>query len=224
MDAKVMKDDKSPEQPATPPARRTGKRTRIQQRNESRILDAALDIFSSYGFRGATLAQIAKGASMTKPNLLYYFGNKEEIYIAVLSRTLANWLQPLEDLDPDGDPVEEIRGYIRRKLELARDHPHESQLFANEILAGAPMLKPVLEGELKALVDEKAGVIGRWIGEGRLNPVEPRHLIFMIWATTQHYSDFAPQIEAVLGDRDDWFPDAMSTVETIFIEGLKPRP
>ena len=142
----------------------------------------------------------------------------------IYSGTLANWLQPLEDLDPDGDPVEEIRGYIRRKLELARDHPHESQLFANEILAGAPMLKPVLEGELKALVDEKAGVIGRWIGEGRLNPVEPRHLIFMIWATTQHYSDFAPQIEAVLGDRDDWFPDAMSTVETIFIEGLKPRP
>ncbi|WP_249542057.1 TetR family transcriptional regulator C-terminal domain-containing protein, partial [Escherichia coli] len=25
---------------------------------------------------------------------------------------------------------------------------------------------------------------------------DPQHLIFMIWASTQHYADFAPQVEA----------------------------
>ena len=54
-------------------ARQTRKRTRIQAANEKRILDAALETFSTYGFRGATVDQIASGAGMTKPNLLYYF-------------------------------------------------------------------------------------------------------------------------------------------------------
>ena len=44
----------------------------------------------------------------------------------------------------------EIRSYIRRKLEMARDFPRESRLFANEILQGAPRIMPMLEGELKS--------------------------------------------------------------------------
>ena len=37
----------------------TRPRTRIQQRNSEHILDAALEVFSQHGFRGATLDQIA---------------------------------------------------------------------------------------------------------------------------------------------------------------------
>src|SRR5882724_4401058 len=85
---------------ATARAHRTRKRTRIQEANEEKILDAALEVFSSYGFRGATIDQIAAVAGMTKPNLLYYFRCKEDVYIAVLNRTLEMWLQPLEALDP----------------------------------------------------------------------------------------------------------------------------
>ena len=54
---------------------------------------------------------------MTKPNLLYYFPGKEAIYLAVLEDTLEKWLQPLAELDPDGDPVAEIGRYIDAKLE-----------------------------------------------------------------------------------------------------------
>ena len=64
-------------------ARQTRKRTRIQEINEERILDAGLEVFSTYGFRGATIDQIAALAKMTKPNLLYYFRRKEDIYLAV---------------------------------------------------------------------------------------------------------------------------------------------
>ncbi len=206
----------------TPPARRTRKRTRIQAENEARILDAALAVFSATGYRGATLAEVAERAGMTKPNLLYYFRRKEDIYLAVLTRTLEHWLAPLRDLNADGEPVEEIRAYIRRKLQLARDFPKESQLFANEVLHGAPNLMPVLRGPLKDQVDEKAAVIRGWIADGRLTPVDPHHLIFMIWATTQHYADFAPQVGAVLGS-NDWLDEAAATLDAIFVGGLTPR-
>mgnify|MGYP003875680651 CR=1 FL=1 len=83
-------------------------RTRIQERNRGAILDAALDVFSTEGFRGATLDQIAREAGLSKPNLLYYFASKEAIYTELLTTLLHTWLNPLKALDADGDPVSEL--------------------------------------------------------------------------------------------------------------------
>lgn len=202
------------------------KRTRIQELNEKKILDAALEVFSLHGFRGSTLDRIAAGASMSKPNLLYYFSSKEDIYVSVLRQTLGEWLEPLKALDADGDPVDEICRYISIKLEMSRTHSKASRLFANEILHGAPMINAFLEGSLRTLVDEKAEVIQGWIDQGRIAPVDPHHLIFMIWATTQHYADFEVQIRSVLATpkRDaDYFERAEATIKAIFMSGLKPR-
>jgi TetR/AcrR family transcriptional regulator len=86
------------------------------------------------------------------------------------------------------------------------------------------MLGDVLAGDLKALVDGKAAVIRGWMDEGRLNPLDPYHLIFAIWATTQHYADFDVQVRALLGDSSERrFDDAASTLQTIFLDGLRPR-
>lgn len=216
----------SPSQVNTARARQTQKRTRIQAANEEKILDAALEIFSTYGFRGATVDQIAVLAGMTKPNLLYYFRRKDDIYLAVLRRTLEMWLTPLEALGHDGDPAAEIAAYIDRKLEMSRDNPKESRLFAMEIMQGAPILHDVLSGRLKKLVDEKVAVINGWVAAGRLAPVDPHHLIFMVWATTQHYADFEVQMRALLGDRVDrpeHFETAKGTLEQVFLQGLAPR-
>jgi TetR/AcrR family transcriptional regulator len=211
----------------TAPASKERKKrpTRIQAINRQIILDAALEVFSAYGYRGATIDQIAEKAGMSKPNLLYYFRRKEEIYRTVLETTLATWLEPLEMLDPEGDPIEEIGKYIRLKLQMSREMPLESRLFANEILHGAPAIGEFLGGPLKELVGRKAKVIRRWVGEGRIAPIDPVHLIFMIWATTQHYADFDVQVRAVLGEAGEADPisAAEKTVLAIFCEGLRPR-
>jgi TetR/AcrR family transcriptional regulator len=207
-------------------AQKTRKRTRIQSENEAKILDAGLEVFSTFGLRGATVDQIAAIAGMTKPNLLYYFRRKDDIYLAVLQRTLEMWLQPLEAMRADGDPAAEITAYIDRKLDMSRENPKASRLFAMEIMQGAPVLGEVLAGRLKQLVDEKATLIRRWIAAGKLAPVDPYHLIFMIWATTQHYADFEVQIRAMLGDRiarPDHFETAKRTLEQVFLAGLKAR-
>ncbi|MEH7829241.1 TetR family transcriptional regulator C-terminal domain-containing protein [Gemmobacter denitrificans] len=197
--------------------------TRIQQRNSEAILEAALDVFSQQGFRGATLDQIAEGAGLSKPNLLYYFPSKEAIHLALISRLLKVWLDPLRDLDPQGDPVAEVKTYARRKLDLSRDFPRESRLFANEILQGAPRMIGAIEGELRDLVAEKAAVLQGWMNEGRLAPVHPVHLIFSIWALTQHYADFDVQVRAVLGPDHDPFAEAGEFIEIALSRLLEPR-
>lgn len=210
---------------AIPRAAQTQRRTRIQEEKEERILEAALDVFSLRGFRGSTIDQIAEVAGMSKPNLLYYFRTKEGMHRALIDRVLENWLEPLKAFDAEGDPEEEIRSYIRRKLEMARDFPRESRLFANEILQGAPHIEDMLKGQLKDLVDEKAEVIRSWVRAGKVRDCDPYHLIFSIWSTTQHYADFDVQVRAVLGEgkrTDDRFEDAARYLEELFVRGLMP--
>lgn len=208
--------------PEPPPKRAT----RIQRKNRTAILDAALQVFSVHGFRGATVDRIAERAGLSKPNLLYYFPSKKAIYVAVLEDTLEEWLQPLHDLDPAGNPIEEIGNYIEAKLEMSRARPQASRLFANEILHGAPAIGEFLRGPMKALVDEKAAVISKWINEGKLARIAPHHLIMIIWAVTQHYADFDAQVEAVLGNDAAparRFKAASETVTRVLLDGLRPR-
>jgi TetR/AcrR family transcriptional regulator len=205
-------------------AEQTTRRTRIQAENSEKILAAALEVFAREGYRGATVDRIAEAAGMSKPNLLYYFKSKDEIYRVVLDRLLDTWLAPLRAIDASGDPMREIAGYIKRKLEMARDYPRESRLFAGEIMRGAPILEDTLSGPLKALVDEKCAVIEGWAETGKIAAVDPRHLMFAIWATTQHYADFDTQIQAVLGGEDaSRFNDAAQFLERLFLDGLRPR-
>ena len=173
-------------------------KTRIQLRNEERILDAAQEVFATYGYQGATIDEVAHRAGISKPNLHYYFKRKRDLYLAVLRRTLEIWLVPLRELDRTGDPAEEIGNYIAHKVQLSRRFPAASRVFANEIVQGAPFLKGYLQTDLRKVVERKAAVIQHWIDEGKLAPIDPYHLIFLIWAATQHYADFIPQIKAVM--------------------------
>lgn len=200
------------------------KPTRIQREKSAAIMAAALEVFAEHGLRGATLDRIAEEAGMTKQHVLYYFASKDAIYTALLESLLDAWLQPLRDIAPEGDPLTEVLTYMRRKLRMSREMPRESKLFATEILHGAPRTQGQLSGGLKALVDEKAALIARWSAEGRIAPVDPHHLIFSIWAMTQHYADFDVQVRAVLGPERaaGRFDDADAFLTDVFTRALRP--
>ncbi|TCL08435.1 TetR family transcriptional regulator [Shimia isoporae] len=198
------------------------KPSRIQQRNRKIIMDAALEVFSRYGYRGATLDQIAEQAGLSKPNILYYFDGKEDIHVQLLNQLMESWLDPLEHMDPDGEPLTEILAYVRRKLEMTREFPRESRLFANEILQGAPRMGPHLESGLKPLFERKTTVIRDWMTQGKLAKVDPRHLVFSIWATTQHYADFDAQVQVLIPAGEDVVDGAETYLETLFTKLLTP--
>jgi TetR/AcrR family transcriptional regulator len=201
-------------------------KTRIGGENIEKILDAGLDVFSRYGFRGARIDQIAEAAGMSKPNLLYYFRTKSELYVAVLTRTLEMWLAPLREIDAGADPRDALVNYITRKIAYSRSHPQDSRLFAIEILQGAPMLRATLKDELAPLIADKVAILKRWIDQGKLGAVEPLHLLFQIWATTQHYADFAAQIELLTGktlDDPAFFASVENSVLGTILAGVLPK-
>jgi TetR/AcrR family transcriptional regulator len=171
----------------------------IRQANEILILTAAERVFAGAGFGGATMAAIAEASGLPKANLHYYFGSKQELYRAVLARTLEDWLMPLNAIIPEADPAQAIEKYIRAKMDLSAKRPHASKVFANELLHGAPVVKNLLMTELRDMVQVKAAVMDGWMASGRMAKVDATHLFFSIWAATQTYADFDVQVSAVLG-------------------------
>lgn len=187
--------------PINPPADDASK-GQIRQANEALILAAAERVFAGAGFGGATMAAIAEAAGLPKANLHYYFGSKQELYRTVLAETLKDWLEPTHVITPEADPKSAIEAYIRAKMALSMQRPHASRVFANELLHGAPVVKPLLVTDLRELVQAKAAVIAQWVRDGRMATVDPVHLFFTIWAATQTYADFEVQVCAVLGQAE----------------------
>ena len=196
--------------------------TRIQQKNRELILNGALEAFSANGLRGATIDQIARAAGLSKPNVLYYFGSKDEIHKALLTTLLEMWLAPMRQIDPDGEPLAEVLRYVQAKLSMSQDYPRESRLFAHEILQGAAHLTEILGGDLRQIVDRTVAVLEGWMDQGLLARVEPRHLIFSIWSMTQHYADFETQVRAVLGDGRDPVAEGAAFLDDLYRKLLTP--
>lgn len=190
------------------------------------VLAAALGLFSRFGLHGTSVDQVAARAGVSKSNLLYYFPNKEELYVTVLRDLLEVWLEPLREFSAERDPEQAIADYIRRKLAVSRDSPDASRLFCLEMIQGAPLLRDELDRELRRIVEHKSAVIREWIDAGRLAEVDPQHLIFMIWATTQHYADFAVQVQALTGKSladPAFFEQTVANVQAVVLRGVATR-
>ncbi len=215
MAKRVRKEQKRQAPPARPGA--------IRRRNVAKILKAAETAFAKKGFAGASTAEIARLAGVPKPNLHYYFRTKQALYEAVLDRILGVWVDAMEELHPGANPAEALSRYVARKIELSRRLPGPSRLWAMEILAGAPHIGGFLRGRVRELVAEKSALIRTWIEAGRIAPIEPAHLFFVIWAATQTYADFAAQMIAVMNRKslDAAFYDAArDTITALVLNGL----
>jgi TetR/AcrR family transcriptional regulator len=200
-----------------PDGRRNGRET-----IEARLLEAAETVFAERGFSGARTAAIAARAKLPKANLHYYFRTKEALYRAVLANVLHLWLDELDRFTREREPAEAIAEYIAAKMHWSRTRPNASKVFANEILHGAPFLAGYLTLELRRRVEQKAVVIRHWIKAGKIAQVDPKHFIFQLWATTQHYADFEVQVRAVLGRKtltDADFKVAVANITNLILRG-----
>lgn len=174
------------------------KRGKIRDKNFELILSAARDEFAINGFSGTSIQAIADRAGLAKANIHYYFKRKSILYIAVLDRIMQLWNDNFDSIHVDDDPAEALDKLIRKKVELSYSDPHSSKLFAMEVIQGAPHLRDYMRNDLRPWVREKVKVIESWIAQKKMKPVDPEYLIFLIWSSTQHYSDFDVQVLTIL--------------------------
>lgn len=201
------------------PKKRQGRR----EENERLILEAAEKVFAEAGFGGATMQLIADMSGLPKANLHYYFPTKESLYRRVVQNIFQIWLQAADVFDAADGPEEGISAYIDAKMEISRRHPAGSKVWASEVMHRAPVIQDYLETTLAEWTKGRALIIERWISEGRMDPINPNHLLYMLWATTQHYADFGHQIDTLNGGEpmtDAQWEEAKTTVKQIILRGI----
>ena len=200
-------------------------RPAIREENERALLEAAEQIFAEQGYSGATTAAIARRAGVPKANLHYYFATKEGLYRAVVERVLTAWLAAAAPFDASDDPREALASYIGAKMDLARAMPLASRIWSAEIMRGAPMIQDFLDTTLTDWVALREQAVKRWIAAGRLKPIEPKVLFYMIWATTQQYANAAHEMATLNGGRpldDTAFDRAKRQVIETIVSGIAP--
>ncbi|MBJ9974331.1 TetR family transcriptional regulator C-terminal domain-containing protein [Pseudomonas sp. S75] len=199
----------------------------IRRRNIEKILQAAEQVFAEQGYGVTSMADIAERAQLPRSNLHYYFSTKDELYRAVLQDLLEVWKQDALCFERFDDPRVVLTSYIRAKMGHSRSRPLGSKVWAEEILHGAPLLGDSLRDSLVPWAQLKQAKIRRWVEQGRILPVEPSALLYMIWAATQHYADFDYQV-ALLNDGDALsdlaFERALQTVTEVILRGIGLEP
>ncbi|WP_431020538.1 TetR family transcriptional regulator C-terminal domain-containing protein [Burkholderia cepacia] len=177
------------------------RKAHIRESNEAHLLACAEAVFAERGLDGASTAMIAERAGLPKANLHYYFPTKLALYRRVLDDLFEDWHRAAGTFEAGDDPVEAIGGYVRAKMDLSRRRPLGSKVWANEIIHGAEHMQDILSQRVKPWFDTRVKVIDGWIARGLLAPIDANALMYLIWATTQHYADFDAQIRALSGKR-----------------------
>ena len=177
----------------------TARRMLNRDKLEADIIAEAVRVFAESGYEGASIATVAQNAGLSKQNLMYYFPTKQALYERVLDGVLDEWLARMDSLaDPEQDPRDVLRAYVQAKLKFSREQPWASRVYAMEVISGAQLYGGQIQKRVVPLLRKDIEVFERWIGEGKIAPINATHLLFAIWAMTQSYADFSTQMALVL--------------------------
>lgn len=203
-------------------AKAKGSEGNIRQKNKAVIFNAAKKEFVTYGFKGASIKRIAERANIARANIHYYFQDKTDLYQQLLSNIIDVWNREYDTLTVDKEPKQALSAYIRAKVMHSKDDPDSSRIFASELIHGAPVLNDYLNGDFREWLESQVSVIEAWIDQGLIDKVNPHHLLFLIWSSTQHYADFNVQVVAALDKEsmtDDDFEDVVTSLTQIILKG-----
>ena len=199
---------------------------KIRERNKELIIRAASQVFAQRGFAATKTVEIAELAGLPKANVYYYFKSKENLYRSVLESIVDPLLQASTPFYDNDDPGTALKAYIQAKIRISKEHPHASKVFASEIMHGAPHLPEDIKQQLQQQAEQSTARIQSWIDQQLMAPVDPHHLLFMIWASTQTYADFDWQIAAVTGKNrldDSDYDNAAALIEQLVLKGCEVK-
>ena len=115
---------------------------RDAERTRQALLAAAEIEFANKGLAGARVDIIAEQAAANKRMLYYYFGSKEDLYLAVLERAYGAMRQTERELNLTNlEPLEAIKTLVEFKFDYCQKHPTIIALLAGENMHSAKYLK-----------------------------------------------------------------------------------
>jgi AcrR family transcriptional regulator len=121
--------------------------------NRSRLLQAATDVFAEYGYEGASLRAIADNAGVSFQLIAYYFGSKEQLWIATVDYLFERYLETGKGLGftPSGNLNEQFHNHLRLLLTDLHQRPQLHKICVQEHLANSTRFRNIIAPKLEHL-------------------------------------------------------------------------
>ena len=178
---------------------------------ETRILDAAEQVFALVGYAGATTQAISEQAGVTKAMIHYYFESKERLYRAVLDRILVELVRLVQDATASGtDRVQRLQLFVAGFFDYVARHPHFGRLTYMGSGSEGRHFENIVTIFFRPLFERGCRYIEQGIAEGVFRPVDPPQVLLNIYAITMGYFADARFISLIL-DQDALGPARVET-------------
>jgi TetR/AcrR family transcriptional regulator, upper aerobic nicotinate degradation pathway regulator len=207
----------------SPLARKVGVRELAAQETRDAILKAATKIFAKHGFSGGRIDEISKAAKSYDRMIYYYFGSKEDLFIAVLEDMYKRFNEAETALELDTEhPVQALTdvitfmwSYYQRNPEfitlLNDENLHRGKHISKSLRAkeySSPAIQ-VLEGVLAAGARKKVFRAG----------LSARDVYLMVAALNYFYLSNRFTLSAFLGEKLE-APEAQSHWQSFVVESV----
>ncbi len=180
---------------------------------EQQMLDAAVTLFSANGYHETSMDAIAAQAQISKPMLYLYYGSKEELFGACLSRELTRFIEAIRaDVDIKGSPREVLRRTIGSVLHYIDANRASWIVLYTQATSSQAFAHTVREGRGR-IID----LVARLLETGTRHPVPDTDFHMMAVALVGAGEAVAARVSA--GDAD--VDEAAELLINLFWRGLK---
>jgi AcrR family transcriptional regulator len=183
---------------------------------EQQMLDAAVQVFSVNGYHETSMDAIAAKAEISKPMLYLYYGSKEELFGACLTRELSRFVEAVRaDVDFTLPPKDMLRNTILSFLRYIDANRASWIVLYTQATSSAAFAHTVREGR-ERIID----LVARLLSAGTRNPEPDADFQMMAIALVGAGEAVAAQVST--GDVD--VDDASELMINLFWRGLKGKP
>jgi AcrR family transcriptional regulator len=141
-------------------------RIRDAERTRAELLAVATRMFAEDGYSGARIDEIAEQTRTTKRMIYYYFGGKEQLYLAVLENAYAGIREAEQSLEVDGlGPVEAVRRLAELTYDHHRSHPSFIRLVSIENIHRGSFIRRI--DSLRSLSAPTVTLLDELLARGR---------------------------------------------------------
>ena len=109
-----------------------------------RILEAAEEIFSRFGFKKTTMDEIAESLHKAKGSIYYYFKNKEDVFKSILEKQSSLFRNEVKKaIDKEASVENKLEAYILTMIKMPEKLSIYYQALKDEYLSGYPFIKKI---------------------------------------------------------------------------------
>ena len=183
---------------------------------EQQMLDAAVTLFSANGYHETSMDAIAARASISKPMLYLYYGSKEDLFGACLSRELGRFIDAVRaDIDLKSSPRELLRRTIVSVLQYIDANRASWIVLYTQATSSQAFAHTVREGRERVI-----DLVARLLETGTRNPGPDSDFHMMAVALVGAGEAVAARVS--VGDAD--VDEASELLINLFWRGLKGAP